>query len=256
MKISIIGTGNLGSHLVAGFRSSGADIVQVFSRDIKKAAGLAQEAEAEAIDTFSKLNTNVDLVIIAVHDDVIPSVATDIRRYLKHQMIVHTAGSVTSLVLHHEGNYGVFWPLQSFSKGCAVTWGDIPILITGNNSDALDTLTATANLLTKRVEIITDHERMALHLSATIANNFSNHMFALAEKITAEHRLDFDLLKPLILETAKKVMALPPAAAQTGPAIRQDEDTMAKHRQLLLDSPEIMSLYNAISDSINRLNQH
>ena len=81
-------------------------------------------------------------------------------------------------------------------------------------------------------------------------------MFALAEKITAEHRLDFGLLKPLILETAKKVMALAPASAQTGPAIRQDEDTMAKHRQLLLESPEIMSLYNAISDSINRLNQH
>ena len=256
MKISIIGAGNLGSHLVTGFLASGADIVQVFSRDIEKAADLARKANAEAINTISHLNTHVDLVIIAVHDDVIPAVATQIRKVLKNQLIAHTAGSVTSLILHHEGNYGVFWPLQSFSKGRAVEWLSIPILLTGNSPEALHTLTKAAKLLSNKVEVINDQERMALHLSATIANNFSNHMFALAEKIIGEHGLDFELLKPLIMETAAKVGSLTPEAAQTGPAIRQDEDTMAKHRQLLLKNPEIMRLYNTISESINRLNQH
>jgi len=256
MKISIIGAGNLGSHLVSGLLSGGAEIVQVYSRDIKKAADIARIAGSEAIDSFGNLNTGIDLALIAVHDDVIPMVATEVRKRLKHQMIAHTAGSVTSLVLHHEGNYGVFWPLQSFSIGRSVEWNHIPILITGNNSEATDTLRKTAQLLTDKVEVVTDMERMVFHLCAAIANNFSNHMFALANNIADEHSLNFDLLKPLILETAKKVMTLAPISAQTGPAIRGDEDTMAKHRQLLLQNPEIMRLYNTISQSINELNQH
>lgn len=255
MRISIIGAGNLGAHLVKGFLTSGSEIVQVFSRDIEKVAGLAHQAGAKPIDNFSNLDKNVDLVILAVHDDVIPEIAGEIRKHLTHQMIVHTAGSVTSLILHHDGNYGVLWPVQSFSKGRAVDWKSIPILITGNNSTALDILTEAAGLLSNKVKVVSDQERIALHLSATIANNFSNHMFAIAEKVVVDNGLDFELLKPLIQETARKVMDLPPAAAQTGPAIRQDEDTMAKHRQLLLENPEIMRLYNAISEHIHSLNQ-
>ncbi len=252
MKISIIGTGNLGSHLLDGFFSGGADIIQVFGRDISQAREMARRAEAEAIDAYNQLNSNVDLVIIAVHDDVIPSVATEIRKYLKQQMIAHTAGSVSSLVLHHEGDYGVFWPLQSFTKGRHIDWRSIPILLTGHNSEAIDVLKKAAHLLTSKVTLVNDEERLALHVAAAVANNFSNHMFALAEKIAVDHGLDFELLKPLILETAAKVMTLTPAAAQTGPAIRQDEDTMSKHRQLLLENPEMMGLYNEISASIAR----
>jgi predicted short-subunit dehydrogenase-like oxidoreductase (DUF2520 family) len=253
MKISIIGAGNLGSHLATGFLSGGADIVQIFSRDINRAVDIAQKVGANAIDALSNLNQDIDLALIAVHDDVIPSVATEIRKYLKNQMIAHTAGSVTSLVLHHAGNYGVFWPLQSFSKGRHVDWSDVPVLLTANNSEALDMLRRAALLLTKNITNITDQERLALHLSAAIANNFANHMFALAEKIAVENGLDFEILKPLIRETAAKVMTLPPTYAQTGPAVRGDEDTMAKHRQLLLENPEIMRLYNTISESINCL---
>jgi predicted short-subunit dehydrogenase-like oxidoreductase (DUF2520 family) len=111
-------------------------------------------------------------------------------------------------------------------------------------------------LLSDQVKVIDDKQRLALHLAAAMANNFSNHMFALAEKVALEHKLDFDLLKPLIRETSEKVMTLKPADAQTGPAVRGDEDTMAKHRELLFDNPELMRLYNTISDSINGFKQN
>ncbi len=206
--------------------------------------------DCEHTTDLSKITREADVVIIAVRDSVIADVSEALPVFDEKTVVAHTAGSIPSEVLSRHTNHGVFYPLQTFSTDGEVAWDVIPLLLTANNKHAHRILESLADSVNDNGQFITDNERLHLHLCATIANNFANHMFALAKQIADKAHLDFDLLKPLIRETADKVTYMDPEHAQTGPALRGDQVTMDKHLALLGHDPQLRQLYRMISESI------
>ncbi|MEM9848823.1 MAG: Rossmann-like and DUF2520 domain-containing protein, partial [Bacteroidota bacterium] len=200
------------------------------------------------------LSTNSDLYLLAVSDTAISEVAETLSTILPlTSPIVHTSGATPSSVFaHHFSNYGIFYPLQSFSKEKVVDFKQIPIGVHASNQQLLDQLRTLAQRLSPKVYDIDDQQRAYLHVAAVFANNFTNYMLHIAHQLSEVHEVPFDLLRPLILETANKVQAHPPAQMQTGPAIRADETTMQKHLALLKDNTNWQQLYEALSEAIDR----
>lgn len=249
MRITFIGSGNVATHLGAAFKNAGHRIVQVYSRNAHNAALLAYHIGAEAIDSFDNINPETDIFIISVSDDAIATMAEELAKLDK--LIVHTSGGTDLFsVLAFTDNAGVFYPLQTFSKTKEVDFRTVPLCIEGANESVTQTLKELAQSISNNVYMIDSVQRKTLHLAAVFACNFSNYLYGVAQRILAEHDIDFELLRPLILETAEKVQGGLPANVQTGPAIRGDQKTMLEHLQLLKDTPELEQLYRLLSQGI------
>jgi predicted short-subunit dehydrogenase-like oxidoreductase (DUF2520 family) len=252
MRITIIGSGNVATHLAAAFKNAGHVIVQVYSRDLQNASLLAYHVRAEAIDDLNKINTETNLFVIAVKDDAIETVASALAKY--HKLVVHTSGATDlQTLLNHNKNAGVFYPLQTFSKTKEVDFNMVPLCIEGADEQITSQLEELAHTITQNVYHINSAERKTLHLAAVFACNFPNYLYHLAQQLLAEHELPFDLLRPLILETAQKVQDHLPIDVQTGPAIRNDEKTMAAHLLQLAEKPELQQLYKLLSQDIIKM---
>jgi predicted short-subunit dehydrogenase-like oxidoreductase (DUF2520 family) len=249
IKITIIGAGNLATQLGLTLFKEGYLISQVYSRSQKTASILSKKINAEGISDLKKLSDDSSIYIIAVKDDAIESVAKKIK--LKDKIIVHTSGSISIAILKScSKNYGVFYPLQTFSKEKKVDFKKIPVCIEANNSKTLSTLNYFAKSISKNVKKINSEQRKKIHLAAVFACNFSNHMYAIAEILLYKDKLSLDLLKPLIEETANKIKEHKPLKAQTGPAIRNDKKTMEAHLKLLSKEKDLQKIYAMMSKSI------
>ncbi|HHS96271.1 MAG TPA: DUF2520 domain-containing protein, partial [Phaeodactylibacter sp.] len=230
--ISLIGAGNVAQHLGSSFRTQGIDILDVFSRKKKNATALAKDISAKAVTDFSKINKQADCYLIAVSDDAIEEVTTKLAKYLDTEkaLVVHTSGATPSTVLKpHFKHYGVFYPLQSFSKTSKPDFRQIPLCIDGHYAADRKAMQKLAALLSPKVYLINDAARAKLHVAAVFVNNFSNYMYQAAAEILEGEQLPFDLLRPLLLETALKVQDQSPKDMQTGPAIRGDTHTIERH---------------------------
>ena len=169
---------------------------------------------------------------------------------------VHTAGSMDKEVFApYTARYGVFYPMQTFSKERETDFDDIPIFVEANHTDDTERLQKLAGRLSTKVYEATSEQRKYLHLAAVFACNFSNHLYALCDRILSEHGLSFETMLPLIRETAAKVADMPPAQAQTGPAIRYDKNVIDKQMALLSD-PTMRQIYDLMSRSIHETNKH
>jgi predicted short-subunit dehydrogenase-like oxidoreductase (DUF2520 family) len=252
MRITIIGSGNVATHLAAAFKNAGHSIVQVYSRDMQNASLLAYHVRAEATDRFDQIDPETDLFVIAVKDDVIETITSMLAKYDK--LIVHTSGATDlQVLLNHTKNAGVFYPLQTFNKTKEVNFNTVPLCIEGADEQISSKLNELAYTITQNVYRINSAERRTLHLAAVFACNFPNYLYYLAQQLLAEKQLPFDLLRPLILETAEKVQEQMPASVQTGPAIRNDEKTMTAHLQQLGEKPELQELYSLLSQGIIKM---
>lgn len=249
ITISIIGAGNLATQLGITLHKEGYLISQVYSRTSKSAVILSKKLNAKPISDFKKLSTDSSIYIIAVKDDAIESIAKQLK--LKDKIVVHTSGSVPMNVLKKcSKNYGVFYPLQTFSKNKTAEFKTIPICIEANNTSTSTTLQYFAKSISGNVQKVNSEQRKKIHLAAVFACNFSNHMYAIAESILAKNKLSLDLLKPLIEETANKIKDNKPNAVQTGPAIRKDKKTLEAHLKLLSKEKDLQKIYSLISGSI------
>lgn len=249
ISISIIGAGNLATQLGLALRKEGYSIAEVYSRSKKNANQLSKKLKAKPIIDLKKLSKEATIYIIAVKDDAIASVAKQLK--LKDQIVVHTSGSVSIAALKPcSKNIGVFYPLQTFSKEKEADFRTIPICIEGNNKYSASTLEYFAKSISSNVKNIDSLQRKKIHLAAVIACNFSNHLFAIAEDLLKKEKLSLDLLRPLIAETAEKVMEESPKKNQTGPASRNDKKTMEEHLKLLSDDKDLQKLYSLLSKSI------
>jgi len=152
-------------------------------------------------------------------------------------------------------NYGVFYPLQTFSKSRKVDFSAIPVCIEANHPSNMMKLEKLGKTLSNSVNQINSDERKTLHLAAVFVNNFVNHLYAAGADILHDKKLDFDLLKPLIRETAEKIESLQPFDAQTGPAKRNDQNTINAQLKMLQDKPEFQKIYSFATESIFRLQQ-
>ena len=252
MRITIIGSGNVATHLAAAFKNAGHAILQVYSRDLQNASLLAYHVRAEPIDSIDQINPETDLFVIAIKDDAIETIASALAEYDK--LIVHTSGATDMQALsNHTKKAGVFYPLQTFSKTKEVNFNTVPICIEGSDDQIISQLNELAYTITQNVYRINSSERKTLHLAAVFACNFPNYLYYLAQQLLADKQLPFDLLRPLILETAEKVQEYLPANVQTGPAIRNDENTMAAHLRQLQEKPELRALYEQLSQGIIKM---
>ena len=249
MKIVIIGSGNVATQMALALFRAGEDIIEIYSRQLSNAKELAIQVNAAAVNNPTNINAFADVYLISIKDDAIESLLI----YLKDikGIIAHTSGSTSIGVFSKEiENYGVFYPLQTFSKSRLISFSSIPLCIEANNEPNVNILLNLASKLTHKACRINSEQRKRLHLAAVFAGNFSNHLYTIAADILAEDNLNFDLMRPLILETAEKVMENLPSTVQTGPAIRRDEKTIRDHLELLKHSPEFFEVYETMSKSI------
>ena len=254
MNIVLLGSGNVATHLGRAFKMAGQTIVQVWSPTLENATELADSVAAQATADLEDINTNADIYIIAIKDDVIREVAMALK--LEDKLIVHTSGTTGLEALSGcSERTGVLYPLQTFSKGKAVDFRSVPIAIEGSSEEVTESIRALADRLSEKVYVMSSEQRKTLHIAAVFASNFTNHLFAIAHELLREQNLDFNLVRPLIEETADKIRLNDPEKVQTGPAFRKDELTMQAHIDLLSDKPELQNIYRNLSQSIVNLHE-
>ena len=249
IKVIIIGSGNVSQHLIVALQNSQnigdeIELIQVYSRK--------RETLTHLLD-FNKITTDfndlleADLYLIAVSDDAIARVSNQLP--FKNRLVVHTSGSVSLDSLNNDNQKGVFYPLQTFTKNKEVDFKNIPICLESENATDYQLLEKVAKSISEKVFAINSEQRKALHVAAVFVNNFTNHLYHLGNEICKEHQVPFEILKPLIQETAQKINTLSPEDAQTGPAIRNDKQTIEAH-QLFLTNSNQSNIYKILTQSI------
>lgn len=245
IKVSIIGSGNVAQHLISAFaKASEIELVQIFSRKENQVSHLIESKKI--VSDFSLL-VAADLFIIAVSDDAIEMISRQIPFHNK--LVVHTSGSIGISALDEKNRKGVFYPLQTFSKNKAVDFRNIPICLESQNASDFQLLEQVAKSISDQLFVVNSEQRKALHVAAVFVNNFSNHLYTIASDICNEHQLPFEILQPLIKETAEKIMVLTPIEAQTGPAKRKDQRTLDAHLEMLTN-PIQKKIYTLLTQSI------
>lgn len=245
IKITLIGSGNVAQHLIKAFtKSEETEIAQVFSR---RKESLLNLVNADQIVTeFNDLKES-DLYIISVSDNAISEVSEQLR--FKNKLVVHTSGTTSIDVLDSKNRKGVFYPLQTFSKDKAVDFSIIPICLEAENPEDYSILEIVARSISEAVFSISSEQRKAIHISAVFVNNFTNHLYQIGQEICEEHQIPFEILKPLIQETADKIKVLAPTDAQTGPAKRHDSVTTEAHLNYLTNENQ-KNIYKLLTQSI------
>ena len=245
IRVSIIGSGNLAQHLIVAFsKTTDIELVQVFAR---KDAAVAHLTSPDKIYTNFNDIIAADLFIIAITDDAITEVSAAIP--FSNELVVHTSGSVSIEAIDNKNRPGVFYPLQTFSKSKEVDFKTIPICIETKNEKDFQILEKVAKSISNTVYKINSEQRKALHIAAVFVCNFVNHLYQIGNNICIENDLPFEILKPLIQETADKILTLSPNQAQTGPAKRKDTQTINAHLSFLSDDNQ-KEIYKMLTKSI------
>ena len=265
MTIALIGRGRLATNLLPALQQAGHDVTSVNSR------------------TLEELPQQADVYIISVKDSALREVIAHATKGREDQFFVHTAGSMSVDVFEgYCSRYGVFYPMQTFSKERQVSFREIPIFIEAGGSgkaavdgkiadhttsadatadhttsadataETLGVLRVLADSVSQKVYELSTADRKYLHLAAVFACNFANHCYALAADVLAKKGLPFDVMLPLIDETARKVHGMHPQDAQTGPAVRYDENVISMQSDLLADEPVLQDIYRLLSKSIHQ----
>ena len=251
MRVVFLGAGNLASNLASALSQRGHSIAQVYSRTMESAHTLAKMFGTRATDNLRHVLVDADLYIYALKDDVLESVIKQIPP--TKGIHVHTAGSMPMRVFHgKQERYGVFYPLQTFSKQKLVSFLNIPMFVEASDPGTLKELEFIARDLSNTVYCISSEQRQRIHLAAVFACNFTNHLFAIANSLLGD--VPLDVLLPLVDETVQKVHTIAPLDAQTGPARRGDELVMKKHLELLANEPKWRDLYLLLSKDIQEMN--
>lgn len=275
MKIVLIGAGNLATHLGKALRAAGHDMLQVFSRTMQSAETLASLLDAEPLTDIAQVRDDADVYIFSVKDSALVQLVAQLCRHEadglgedgvvnalrkakkgEHERVfLHTAGSMPMSVFKGMAqHYGVLYPMQTFSKQREVDFSIIPCFVEANDEFAQKQIEGLAREISGRVYQLSSEDRKYLHLSAVFACNFANHCYAISQELLEEHGIPFDVMLPLINETAAKVHEMMPKDAQTGPAVRYDENVIGKQSKLLENHPHFKKVYDSMSKSIHGLN--
>ncbi|WP_340114990.1 Rossmann-like and DUF2520 domain-containing protein [Maribellus mangrovi] len=253
-KIVFIGAGNLATHLSQALQKAGFEIVQVYSRTEESSKTLAEKLNTNYTSDIKALLKTADIYFVALKDSAVNEVLS--QTDLDNKLLVHTSGSLLlSALNHYSKNYGVLYPLQTFSKSIYVEFREIPVFIEASSPGIENELIQIAKTISGKVSCLNSEKRKSLHIAAVFACNFVNYFYTLAAGYLGKNKISFDVLHPLIKETAKKATEMPPVDAQTGPAVRFDENVINDHLESLKNYPELKELYNSISRRIFELHQ-
>ena len=249
IEVVLFGTGNVASHLFKALRKSKfVKVIQIYNHR-KESLGFFKDKVA-VTTSFNDLK-KADLFLIAVKDDYIFEIASQLKSY--KTLVAHTSGSLP--LLSNNDRNGVFYPLQTFSKAQTIDYNAIPIRIEASNPSDLKILEKVGAEISQKVYPINSEQRKSLHLAAVFACNFSNALYGLAEEICQENEVPFEILYPLILETAQKIENNSPKTVQTGPAIRGDQKTI-DFQLSQINSTEIKNLYILLTKLIQKNNEN
>lgn len=254
MKIVLIGAGNLATNLGKALLAAGHDIVQVFSRTRESAVTLADIAGASPVTDITMVRNDADIYIVSVKDSVVGDLLPLLCKGRETKVFVHTAGSLPLDVFQGMAmHYAVLYPMQTFSKSEEVDFSGIPCFIEANDEYAHGVVADLAHQLSGHIYELSSADRKYLHLSAVFACNFVNHCYAISQDVLEKHGIPFEVMLPLIDETARKVHRLSPHDAQTGPAVRYDQNVIRNQAALLRDNPLLKDIYERMSLSIHRM---
>ncbi len=251
-KIVIIGTGNVAWHLSLALENAGHIITAVYSRDLQKAQRFTMNSyQAEATNLLDFSRSEAHIFIMAVSDDAVVDLVKELI-LPDGAVLAHTSGTLSIKALGYAAteDLGVFYPLQTLSKGKHVDFQYVPICIEGETLKAQNDLAALASSLSTRVQMLDSGQRRLIHLAAVFACNFTNHMLTLSKEILGQHEIDFAILHPLISETLNKSLEIGPENAQTGPAVRRDLETLDKQHEALQGDEQVAEIYQIVSQHI------
>lgn len=245
LSVILIGAGNVASHLYRIFtKSENIRVNQWYNRNLDSISSFKNDVPIT--DRISELQT-ADVYIMAVKDDVVSEMSSKFP--FEERLVVHTSGSVGIHDLDKKLHRGVFYPLQTFSKDAELDVTQIPICIETIRKEDRKTLKQLGQAMGCETYRVNSEQRKALHLAAVYVNNFTNQLYRIAHEITESQGVDFNILKPLINETAHKIQELSPYRAQTGPAKRNDQKTIKKHLKLL-EKEHHKAIYKLLTESI------
>ena len=249
-SVAIIGTGNVAQYLTHFLSQlNTVELVGVCGRNGERVNELAHEAGCNACTQISEVTPTADFYFLAVSDDAVNQVVEQMPHV--KGTVLHTSGSLSLSVLNRFARHGVYYPLQTFSKNKHVHPSDVTLCIEGSDQKTAEDIKDTLAHGYRGVAFVNSEKRKILHLAAVFARNFTNHMFSISHDLLEENDLSFDLLYPLVKETVDKAFTQNPNTAQTGPAVRNDESTLEKHRVLLSQNEQVKKLYNSLSQSIS-----
>ncbi|MBC7523587.1 MAG: DUF2520 domain-containing protein [Flavobacterium sp.] len=245
ISVSIIGSGNVALHLITAIsNSTDLELVQVYAR--QKSDDLKDILPSKIVANLSDL-IPADLYIIAVSDNAIASLSNQLP--FENRLVAHTSGSISIDDLNSKNKKAVFYPLQTFTKNKEINFKTVPVCIEAKTESDYEIINKIAHFLSKEVYKIDSNQRKALHVAAVFANNFVNHLYLIGNEVCKEHDINFNILKPLILETSNKILKLSPIEAQTGPAKRGDTETLNSHIDFLTNKNQI-EIYKLLTKSI------
>jgi predicted short-subunit dehydrogenase-like oxidoreductase (DUF2520 family) len=249
LSVTIIGAGNVATHLAKTLSGNGFVIKQIYSRTSESAAALANKLQTGFTNKTGKIDTSADMFFVALKDSVIDEVLSEID--FKNKLLVHCSGSLPLSGLNkYSKNTAVFYPLQTFSKEREIDFKRVPVFIEANTSENEKKMLEIAQKLSDTVSIANSETRKYLHISAVFACNFVNHFYTISSELLKVKGISFDVLKSLIKETAQKIETVPPPKAQTGPAVRFDENIISSHLAELNGESNYKELYQLVSKSI------
>lgn len=244
----IIGSGNVATALGKALQDiADLQILGVYSQTFANATTLANKLQTQVFKHISQIPTTADLYLLAITDSAIAQVSQSLT---VNGLVVHTSGATGVDELNNHPNYGVFYPLNTFIKNATYQFLNIPILVEGNTNHNQQQLLQLAKQLSNQALEATTQQRLALHVSAVFANNFTNHLFVIAQKLLEANQLPFSLLYPLINQTAQNALQGNPQQHQTGPVVRKDNATISLHLKLLQQHPQYRQIYELISQNI------
>ena len=247
MKIAILGSGNVAYHLAKMFKEKNILISQIFGRNEKDLQEISEQFEIPFSTTEL---ADAELYFIAVNDDAVAAISKNIKN--QNSLVAHTSGSLPKEIL--EGNYrkASFYPLQTFSKSKMLQYSEIPFFVEAENEEDSQILENLALKISEKVMKSDYEKRKYIHLTAVFACNFVNHLFARAKEISDSQQIPFHYFLPLIKETTSKIEKIEPKLAQTGPAIRNDENILQLHEALITEE-EHLKIYQVMNESIKKM---
>lgn len=239
----------MGTQLGTALVNKGVEIVQVYSRNLGHANKLAEALNSEGINKLEYLKEDVDLYLFSLKDDAYEEVLKNWK--LNGVNMAHTSGSLDANIFKpHSDSYAVFYPFQSFTVGRKIKWDELPFFVNASKEKLHQSLNQLGKAIGGKVVQLDHQQRKIYHLAAVFANNFVNRLFHIAQEICEAEDLDFDLMRPLIKETADKVMDDLPSEMQTGPASRVDLEVLNMHFSALSGNPDKQKVYQILSESI------
>ena len=254
-RVVVLGAGRVATHLVPSLIKAGCQVAQVWSRTETSARLLAEPLAIPYTESLDAIVTDADIYVFCVSDEALPFVAAKVVSVVGTcPLYLHTAGSIGMDLWCRCGAlyYGILYPLQTFSKERSMDMGEVSLFVEASDEISMGRVEALAHRLTSKVFRADSKRRARLHIAAVFACNFTNAMYDIAHRLLADDGIPFDVLLPLIDETASKVHTLTPHEAQTGPAVRGDNVVMQSHMDALVGDGELCKIYKQMSNYINQ----